>query len=103
MILCILYLMSDLIGGDPPITYRLSSEQTHNKFSRDIKPVLHVPSGTVIEVFTEEATDAQLNADSTTADMEDVKFAPIHPLTGPVYVEGAEPEEPGHPLSGRAR
>ncbi len=45
----------------------------------------------VIEVFTEEATDAQLNADSTTPDMANVKFDPIHPLTGPVYVEGAEP------------
>lgn len=75
----------------PEPQYRLTREQTHNKFSRAIPPVLRVPSGAVIEVETEEATDAQIGPGSTAADLANVAFDPIHPLTGPVYVEGAEP------------
>jgi acetamidase/formamidase len=75
----------------PLAQYTLSSKQTHNKFSRNIPPVLQVTSGAVIEFFTEEATDGQLHAGSTTADLANLSFDPIHPLTGPVYVEGAEP------------
>jgi acetamidase/formamidase len=53
--------------------------------------VLRVPSGAVVEVFTEEATDGQLGPDSRIEDLLSVSMDPIHPLTGPVYVEGAEP------------
>jgi len=50
-----------------------------------------VPDGAIIEFNTEEATDGQLNANSTTEDVMSLSFEPIHPLTGPVFVEGAEP------------
>ena len=75
----------------PKIDYKLDQTQTHNKFSKTIKPVLTVKSGSVIEVLTEEATDGQFNLNSTAEDVKNLKFDPIHPLTGPVYVEEAEP------------
>lgn len=78
-------------GQVPEPDYHLTRDQTHNKFSRSIPPVLTVPSGAVISVQTEEASDAQLTVESTSADIPNVDFEPIHPLTGPVYVEGAEP------------
>ncbi len=68
----------------------LSTKNTHCKFSRTIPPVLRVPSGSIIKVHTKEATDGQLTVDSTVADLVAVTFDPIHPLTGPIYVEGAE-------------
>jgi acetamidase/formamidase len=71
--------------------YFLSSAKTHNKFSRNIPPVIRVPSGAVLQVETKEATDGQLSINSKSEDVPNVKFDPIHPLTGPVYVEGAEP------------
>lgn len=71
--------------------YFLSSEQTHNRFSKSIPPVLKVPSGAIVEVETKEATDGQLAINSKSEDVPNVQFDPIHPLTGPVYVEGAEP------------
>ncbi len=80
-------------AADKPIPepqYFLDETQTHNKFSSTIPPVLTVPSGAVIKVSTEEASDAQLHVGSTAADIPNVKFDPIHPLTGPVYVENAE-------------
>lgn len=75
----------------PEVQYRLLDAPTHNKFSRTIEPVLRVPSGAVIEVATKEASDGQLLANSTVEDVVNLDFEPIHPLTGPVYVEGAEP------------
>ena len=69
----------------------LTKEQTHNKFSRLIEPVVRVPSGSVIEAFTHEATGGQLTPTSTLEDAAKVNWDWIHTLTGPVYVEGAEP------------
>ncbi len=71
--------------------YTLDATQTHNRFSAAIPPAARVPTGSVIEVYTAEATDGQLSPESKVDDVSRVDFDPIHPLTGPVYVEGAEP------------
>ena len=75
----------------PEPEYFLKRDQTHNKFSRNISPVLRVPSGAVIEAETEEASDGQIRMDSGVEDLTGMDFDPVHPLTGPVYVEGAQP------------
>jgi acetamidase/formamidase len=75
----------------PEPQYSLTNDQTHSRWSRLIEPVLTVPSGSVIEVYTEEASDGQLTPESTVEHLDDLDFDPIHPLTGPVYVEDAEP------------
>ncbi|MEM6697733.1 MAG: acetamidase/formamidase family protein [Bacteroidota bacterium] len=74
----------------PTPQYTLQKEQKHSKFSKDIPPVLTVPSGSVIEVFTEEASDGQIKLGDTPEVLANLDFDPIHPLTGPVYIEGAE-------------
>ena len=71
--------------------FTLTKDETHNKFSSTIPPVLTVKSGAIIEVFTEDASDEQFNLNSTVKDLEKLDFEPIHPLTGPVFVEDAEP------------
>ena len=74
----------------PEPDFVLTADQTHNKFSQAIPPVVRVPSGSVIEAHTHEATGGQLNVDSTIEDWGKVDFDKIHTLTGPIYVEGAE-------------
>ncbi len=69
----------------------LSADQTHARFSSTIPPVARVASGAVVEVSTMEASDGQFSPESTDADVATLDFDPIHPLTGPVYVEGASP------------
>ena len=73
--------------------YTLNTDQTHNKFSRLIPPAITVPSGAIVEAYTEEASDEQITRHSTTAGMDttSLNYDLIHPLTGPVFVEGAEP------------
>lgn len=75
----------------PEADYTLTSDQTHNRWSSTIEPVLRVEPGSVIDVYTEEASDKQLDVNSTIEDLNNLSFDPIHPLTGPVYVEGAQP------------
>ncbi|WP_083750015.1 acetamidase/formamidase family protein [Rhodohalobacter halophilus] len=83
---------SEITSRDYPAPeYSLTADQTHSRWSRLIEPVLTVPSGSVIEVFTEEASAGQLTPESTLEDLGNLDFDPIHPLTGPVYIEDAEP------------
>ncbi|WP_282043099.1 acetamidase/formamidase family protein [Winogradskyella flava] len=71
--------------------FTLTKDQTHNKFSSSIPPILTVKSGAIIEAFTEDASDEQFDLNSTVKDLNSLDFEPIHPLTGPVFVEGAQP------------
>ena len=74
----------------PDAQYQLTRDQTHNKFSSTIEPILTVSPGAVIEAVTEDASDQQLKEGASLDDLANLSFDPIHPLTGPVYVEGAE-------------
>jgi len=69
----------------------LTKDQTHSKFSRAIEPAIRVPSGSVIEAFTHEATGGQFEPGSTAEALHAVDMDRVHTLTGPVYVEGAAP------------
>ena len=69
----------------------LTADQTHARWSSTIPAVATVPSGSVVEVHTMEASDGQFEVGSTVEDVETLSFDPIHPLTGPVAVEGASP------------
>lgn len=79
-------------GDEPPEpSHFLDADNTHARWSAAIPPVLTVPSGAVVEVRTKEASDGQITPSTTTEDLAGLDFGLIHPLTGPVYVEGARP------------
>ncbi len=75
----------------PTPDFIVPAENTHNRWSATIPPVLTVPSGAVVEIFTKEASDGQITLETTAGDLASVDFGLIHALTGPVAVEGAEP------------
>jgi acetamidase/formamidase len=78
-------------GSATSADYVLTADKTHNKFSAAIPPVITVPSGAVIEAYTHEATGGELALGSTAADLKAIDDDVYHALTGPVYVEGANP------------
>jgi formamidase len=63
----------------------------HNRWHPDIPPLVRCRPGDEVVMETRDALDGQagpgVRADALTAPNLDV----VHPLTGPVYVEGAEP------------
>lgn len=63
----------------------------HNRWHPDITPILEVDEGEEVVLQTRDALDGQLNANTNTADFANLEAGPIHPLTGPVYIRGAQP------------
>jgi formamidase len=63
----------------------------HNRWHPDIPPIVRVDPGQVVGLETRDALDGQVTANSTSADLLKATLGVVHPLTGPVYVNGAEP------------
>lgn len=63
----------------------------HNRWHPDISPAVRVASGSTVEMHTIDGLDRQIKRGTTAADLASIDMGRIHPLTGPVYVEGAEP------------
>ena len=63
----------------------------HNRWHPDIAPVLRVASGTQVEIQTLDAMDGQVRPGLKAAALLAANSLRVHPLTGPVHVEGAEP------------
>ncbi len=63
----------------------------HNRWHPDIPPVVRCEPGDDVEIETRDAFDHQFTPDATEVEVGNVDLNLLHPLTGPVYVEGAEP------------
>ena len=63
----------------------------HNRWHPDIKPILEVDPGEDVLLETRDASDCQIKKEMTVNDLGNLDAKVAHPLTGPVYVKGAEP------------
>src|SRR5256884_6996973 len=69
----------------------------HNRFHPAIKPVITVKPGDTVIMETRDAFDGQITPASTAADAiptflgGPLSLNLVHPLTGPVAIQGAEP------------
>lgn len=63
----------------------------HLGWDNSVEPVLSVSPGETIAVETIDASGGQLDAGSTLDDLKALDFEKVNPVTGPVYIEGAEP------------
>ena len=63
----------------------------HFGWDRSIPPVATVAPGTTIEFECIDASGGQLSKASTVGDVASLDFGRVNPVTGPIFVEGAEP------------
>jgi acetamidase/formamidase len=63
----------------------------HFGWDRSIPPVATIAPGTVLEFECPDASGGQLSAKSTVADVAGIDFARVNPVTGPIFIDGAEP------------
>ena len=63
----------------------------HNRWHPDIPMLASVKPGESILVESLDFLDAQIKDNDDVSDVRDVDLTRAHPLTGPFYVEGAEP------------
>ena len=61
-----------------------------NRIHYAVKPVAHVKQGQHFILETRDGLDSDLNFQSTAADVAAVNLNRCHPLTGPVYIDGAK-------------
>ena len=61
-----------------------------NRIHYAIKPVVHVTAGQQFILETRDGLDSDLDFNSTREDVAAVNLDRCHPLTGPVYIEGAK-------------
>jgi formamidase len=62
----------------------------HNRWHEDIPPVIEVDPGDRVVIETMDAFDGQVTPDLMAAGVRALDLGPVHPLTGPVFVKGAE-------------
>ena len=70
---------------------RVGASSAHNRWHPALEPVAVVEPGREIVLETRDGLDGQLTRDSTDADCATLDLGLAHPLTGPVFVDGAEP------------
>ncbi len=66
-------------------------ETGHNRWHPDIQPIMTVDPGDEVVLETRDALDGMITPDTTANDLSRIHMGRIHPLTGPIYVNGAEP------------
>jgi len=62
----------------------------HNRYHPDIAPVAEIGEGEEIALETRDALDGQIKPGMAGADLASIEAGAVHPLTGPVFVKGAE-------------
>jgi formamidase len=76
---------------DAHVPLRDEREAGHNRWHPDIRPRVRCAPGDEVILETRDALDGQITADSGVDDVANCNLSVVHPLTGPVHVEGAAP------------
>jgi acetamidase/formamidase len=72
-------------------THSLSATPTHSVWNRRLQPRLSIASGDTVEMECQDSSGAQVHPGASVDDFLAIDRGRIHALTGPIFVEGAEP------------
>jgi formamidase len=86
---------SDVKGQAPLVVAKsgkhcIDDPNCFNRIHYAIKPAVHVAPGRQFVLETRDGLDSDLDFNSTAADVAAVNLNRCHPLTGPVYIDGAK-------------
>src|SRR6185369_3186708 len=83
--------MTKHISIDRKKRLREEPHKGHNRWHPDIAPLIEVEPGEDVAIETRDANDLQITSKTTAKDLEKLERTVAHPLTGPVYIKGAQP------------
>jgi acetamidase/formamidase len=72
-------------------THSLTAEPTHSVWNRSLPPRLQIASGDTVNFECVDASGGQVHPGMTAKEFLAIDRTRIHALTGPVWIEGAEP------------
>ena len=73
------------------MSHTIHDHQHHFGWDNSLDPTLRINPGETITFETIDASGGQLNVNSKVEDVVKLDFGKVNPVTGPVYIEGAEP------------
>jgi acetamidase/formamidase len=71
--------------------HTLAAEPTHSIWDRSLEPRLRIEPGDAVQIECVDASGGQVQPGMTTAEYLGIDRTKIHALTGPIWIEGAEP------------
>ena len=71
--------------------YTIHSRHHHFGWDNSLEPAERIAPGATVEFECIDSSGGQLSPESTVADIANLSFEKINPVTGPIFVEGAEP------------
>ena len=83
-----------------PPDHTIHKAHHHLGWDNSFEPVLRIDPGQSAEFEIFDASGEQLNPDSSLDDVANLDFGRVNSVTGPVYIEGAEP---GDALKGQCQ
>jgi acetamidase/formamidase len=73
--------------------HKLAAEPTHSVWDRSLAPRLRIAPGDEVQVECTDSSGGQVRQQSTIQDFLAIDRTRIHALTGPIWIEGAEPRD----------
>ncbi len=71
--------------------HTLHAHQHHQGWDNALAPALRIAPGDTVSFDTVDSSGGQLGPDATLATLQGLDFGRINPVTGPVFIDGAEP------------
>lgn len=71
--------------------HKLSANPTHSVWNRALPPRLHIQPGDTVHLECVDSSGSQVQPKTTLSEFLQIDRTRIHALTGPIYVERAEP------------
>jgi acetamidase/formamidase len=71
--------------------HHLSAAPTHSRWNRQLPPRLYIASGDTVHLDCVDSSGSQVHPAMTLRSFLNIDRGRIHALTGPIFVEGAEP------------
>jgi acetamidase/formamidase len=71
--------------------HTLRAQPTHSVWDRALEPRLHITPGDEIQFECQDASGEQVHPSMSAEEFQSIDRTRIHALTGPVWIDGAEP------------
>jgi acetamidase/formamidase len=71
--------------------HHLSAQPTHSRWNRHLPPRLHIAPGDTVHLDCVDSSGAQVHPGMSLDDFLRIDRGMIHALTGPIFIDGAEP------------
>ncbi|MEM0212211.1 MAG: acetamidase/formamidase family protein, partial [Candidatus Methanomethylicia archaeon] len=69
----------------------IDPNKIHYKWDNSLKPALKIKPGDRVVFELRDVSDNQITPNSTVEDLIKLDWNRVYPLSGPIYIEGAEP------------